>query len=80
MDKIYKLHKKVFDNPEQTPAGHASITEDMMGKFAEWMAKENWGYDGQGAYMRNERKPSEYRNKFVCKTTPELIQLFKLTL
>lgn len=76
MDKILQKHYdtyiKVTGSSDQIRA-HATITEDMMGRFAEWKNREYWVI-------------STIKGKWFNLTTgqiatmPELIQLFKATL
>lgn len=86
MDKIQELHHKtveLWDTIEGVFEGqskdHATITEDMMGKFVEW--KEKNGYQGFTVYdVYGRIKPSWSNVPNVYHTTSELIQLFKQTL
>lgn len=81
MYKIQELHGKLFLQEQSVGEymkDHATITEDLMGRFAEW--KDMQGYiptpDGQGGIKyikKHSQKQIEY-------TTSELIQLFKETL
>lgn len=79
MDKIQELHKELGEKEYGNvwPEGHASITEDMMGKFAEWVDMEGWTQENynKGEWMKYVGK--EY---LEVKSTTELIQLFKETL
>lgn len=74
MDKIQKAHGSVHWNiTEQQCKSHATITEDLMGRFAEWV--EDYGFgrmDGKWVIYQ-ESGGIEY-------TTADLIQLFKETL
>ncbi|UXO94104.1 hypothetical protein Pan5_62 [Pseudanabaena phage Pan5] len=86
MDKIQELHRNNLTTVEEwddherdwNARLHATITEDMMGRFAEW--KDTQGYipvpDGQGG-IKHIKKHSQ---KQIEHTTSELIQLFKATL
>lgn len=80
MDKIQKLHRDGIITEPNTDwdITHASITEDLMGRFAEW--KDIQGYipapDGQGG-IKYIKKHSQ---KHIEYTTSELIKLFKETL
>lgn len=79
MDKIQELHGKVYlNNLEIMDAirDHAAITEDMMGRFAEWVEKS--GYHAFTVYDEYGRiKPSWSNVPNVYKSISELIQLFK---
>lgn len=74
MDKIQELHGKVYLKDSEIMDAirdHATITEDMMGKFAEWAEKQGYSYySGSGKWRRS---PEAF-------TTSELINLFKQTL
>lgn len=84
MDKIQELHFNeigagyIPEESEKAAAIHATITEDLMGRFAEW--KDTQGYipvpDGQGG-IKHIKKHSQ---KHEAYTISELIQLFKATL
>lgn len=81
MDKIQELHGKVYLNDSEIMDAirtHATITEDLMGRFAEW--KDMQGYipvpDGQGG-IKHIKKHSQ---KHIEYTTSELITMFKETL
>lgn len=72
MNKIQELHYKIWCEKLPTePSKHATITEDMMGRFAEWAEKEGWRYySGSKVWLLWPE----------IKTTEQLIQLFKQTL
>lgn len=73
MDKINELHKEAatIDYFSHQVDAHATITEDLMGRFAEWAENEGWSYyRGSGKWRRSPE----------AHTTSELIQLFKETL
>lgn len=74
MDKIQELHGKLFLHEQSVGEymkEHASITEDLMGRFAEWAEKEGWRYySGSKVWLLWPE----------IKTTEQLIQLFKQTL
>ena len=74
MDKIQELHGKLFLQEQsigEYMKSHATITEDMMGKFAEW--KDRNGYNP----VARSRKNIVYIKGDKEYTTSELIQLFK---
>ena len=77
MDKIQELHGKLFLHEQsigEYMKDHATITEDLMGRFAEWVFINNWGY--------NETSWEWFYLDFPLtrKTTSELITMFKATL
>lgn len=70
MDKIQEQHKELGEKEYVNvwPEAHAAITEDMMGRFAEWAEKEGWRYySGSKVWLLWPE----------IKTTEQLIQLFK---
>lgn len=78
MDKIQELHRDEvksysgeWSTSEQAES-HAAITEDLMGRFAEWKDLEGWSYVAD--LCNYERIVS---NKTENVSTAELIQLFK---
>lgn len=79
MDKIQELHepivcatiKREIDINYPATWQHATITEDMMGRFAEWIVEEGFQLLGELWENIGGRK---------VLTTHELINLFKQTL
>lgn len=77
MDKIQEIHGKLFLQ-EQTVGeymkDHATITEDLMVRFAEWKDTNGW------VFMKSEKVFLNSEGPLTPKSTSELIQLFKETL
>ena len=75
MDKIQELHGKLFLQDQsigEYMKDHATITEDLMRRFAEWVSKNLYCITKSGKWKKwSKDKPI---------TTSELIQLFKQTL
>lgn len=77
MDKIQELHQQAFIDThltfEEIPA-HATITEDLMGRFKRWCDNEAWfihAYKEDKFFSAKTREEASFT---------ELIQLFKETL
>lgn len=74
MDKIQELHKDAWllTTVPETFKANATITEDLMGRFAKWVVYE--GFELKGELW--ERMDA---NGLMVYPTSELIQLFKET-
>lgn len=74
MDKIQELHYNEIKSltgiikTDGLTSKHAAITEDMMGRFAEWVSSEGWWFYTSSGMWNNSTQ---------IVTTPELIKLFK---
>lgn len=74
MDKIQELHGKLFLQEQSVGEymkDHATITEDMMGRFAEWKDTNGW------VFMKSENVFLNSEGPLTPVTTSELIKLFK---
>lgn len=77
MDKIQELHGKLFMQEQTVSAymkAHATITEDLMGRFAEWKDVNGW------IFMKSENVFLNNEGPLTPKSTSELITMFKETL
>ena len=77
MDKIQEMHwevdrKKI--NAALATKSHATITEDMMGRFAEWV-EQNFRGDNGTWYKKSDGHMSLLTIPIY--TTSQLINLFK---
>lgn len=74
MDKIQELHHDKVKcltgiiKTDVLASDHATITEDLMGRFAEWVSSSGWKYEAKFKGWSNER------GLFV--STAELIKIF----
>ena len=78
MDKITQQHAKawaILEPCSDSARRHASITAETAQGFATWKDDNGWiRHDGE--YVKNNRKPGEYRNKWVQVTISELYQMY----
>lgn len=77
MDKIQELHYDAWlstSGIHKTVEKHATITEDLMGRFKRWCDNEAWFIH---AYKEDKFFSAKTREEA---SLPELIQLFKETL
>lgn len=80
MDKIQELHIEVCNTAfvrrgsMEMSVDHATITEDLMGRFAEWVDTNGW------VYMKSEKVFLNNEGPLTPKSTSELITMFKETL